>query len=470
MTVNQIDQWRWRLKEDLPRLAATCDVPGVSTAVLINEHVIEATAGVVNLRTGVEVTPDTVFQIQSVTKMWTATLVMQLVDEGLVDLDASVQTYLPTFRTADDRASELITVRHLLTHTGGFEGDLWAPTTDGDDALERFVADLVLLAEQRAQPGTMYSYCSAGIGVLGRLVEVLRRTTYEGALRHYLAGPLGAQELAFSANQALLYRTAIGHCRPTPDAAQQPLKAWATLPLSNPAAGNQLAMSARALLALGRMHIAHGEAVDGTRVLSDTAVQMMQQRYIDHPAAVGRPSSHGLGWFLPDRAGLVEHGGGAIGVASLLRIVPEHGVAIAILTNGGDAERMINSVVDPLLSDLAEIEPPAPLPSPPRPARLAQPDRYLGQYQTRVNDHVVTQDHDGRLWLTSSSRNEKLTMAETAGVTDEPQRHELRPFNADVFLLLDQAGTVIKAVEFLGGNPDQPAQFLHTGIAALRVN
>jgi CubicO group peptidase (beta-lactamase class C family) len=467
--MSRSEHWHQRLALDLSRLATECEVPGASVAVLIDGHVIEATAGVVNLHTGVAVTPDSLFQIQSVTKVWTATLVLQLIDDGLVELDAPVQTYLPTFRTADESASEQITVRHLLTHTGGFEGDLWAPTTVGDDALQRFVEDLVSHADQRTQPGTLYSYCSAGMGVLGHLVEVLRGTTYEVALRHHLADPLGTHELAFSADQALRYRTAIGHGRPTPAATQQPLKAWAPMPPSNPAAGNQLAMSARALLALGRLHVDDGSAVDGTQVLSSAAVQMMQHRYVDHPAATGASWGHGLGWFLSNQPGLVEHGGGAIGVASLLRLVPERGVAIAVLTNGGHAGRMINALVDPLLYDVAGVEPAAPLPTPPPPARVAEPDRYVGRYRTRVFDNEVSQDDGGRLWLTAASRNEMVTMAETAGVINESQRHELRPLRADTFLLLDHSGTAVKAVEFIGATADKPAQFLHTGRAAPRI-
>ncbi|HEY1914227.1 MAG TPA: serine hydrolase domain-containing protein [Streptosporangiaceae bacterium] len=109
---------------------------------------------------------------------------------GLIELDMPVRAYLPGFRTTDERASANTTARHLLAHTGGFEGDIWAPTTVGEDALQRFVEDLVSRAPQHAWPGRMYSYCSAGYGVLGRLVEVLRHMSYPQALRRYLAGPL----------------------------------------------------------------------------------------------------------------------------------------------------------------------------------------------------------------------------------------------------------------------------------------
>ena len=419
------------LNAELPRLMAEHEVPGASVAVLVDGQTIEASAGVVNLRTGVEATPDALFMIQSITKVWTATLVMQLVDEGLVELDVPVRVYLPGFRTDDERASADVTVRHLLTHTGGFEGDIWAATTSGDDALQRFVEDLVARAPQHSRPGELFSYCSAGYGVLGRLVEVLRQMPYAGALRQHLAGPLGIQELAFGADEALRFRTAIGHGRPSPEAAQRPLKAWAVMPPSNPAAGNQLAMSARGLIAFARMHLADGLAPDGTRLLSKASGRAMRERQIDHPAAIGAPRGQGLGWMLSRRPGVVEHGGDTIGVASMLRMVPESGVAIAVMTNGGAARALMDELLDPLLGDLAAIPPDPQLPAPDAGARVAEHQRYLGRYQTRPTVHDVTLDEAGRLWLTSSSRNEALNMAETAGVPSNPERHELRPVGGD---------------------------------------
>ncbi len=249
------DDLQARVAADVSRLGVDEDVPGASVFLAWGSHVVEAVHGVVNTRTRIPVTPDAVFQIQSVTKIFTATLVMQLVDEGVLDLDDPVQVHLPEFHTADRAASERITVRHLLTHTGGFEGDLWQPTTSGDDALDRFVRDLVTQAEQFSPPGRRFSYCNAGFGTLGRLVEVLRGTTYENALRRHLAEPLGIDEVAFSADQALAFRAAIGHVRPEPSAPLRPTRHWALMPPSNPAAGNQLAMSARGLGRLGQVFV-----------------------------------------------------------------------------------------------------------------------------------------------------------------------------------------------------------------------
>ena len=468
--MSRIGDVRQRLDEDLPRLAGMHDVPGVSVAVLVDGQVVEGTAGVVNRRTGVEVTPESLFMIQSITKVWTATLVMQLVDDGLVKLDVPVRAYLPRFRTADARASADITVRHLLTHTGGFEGDIWAETTAGEDALQRFVEDLVAAAPQHSRPGAMFSYCSAGYGVLGRLVEVVRNTSYATALRRDLAEPLGIEELAFGADEALAFRTAIGHGRPNLGVVVQPLKVWAALPPSNPAAGNQLAMSARALMALGRMHLADGLAPDGTRLLSSASVQAMRERQVDHPAAIGGRGGQGLGWMLAKRPRVIEHGGDAPGVAALLRTVPDKGVAVAVLTNGGAAGRLVDDLIDPLLCDLAGIEPAPKLPSPSADVRVADPRRYAGRYQTRQTRLEVMVDEHGRLWVTTSEHNEALTIAARAGVLAEPERYELRQVAGDVFVLIDSSGTVSRAIEFLGANATGQARFLCTSRAAPRTD
>jgi CubicO group peptidase (beta-lactamase class C family) len=162
------------------------------------------------------------------------------------------------------------------------------------------------------------------------MVEVVRKTSYATALRRYLAGPLGIEEIAFCADEALAFRTAIGHGS-SPDAALHPLKVWAVMPPSNPAAGNQLAMSARGLVAFAGMHLADGLTPDGTRLLSSASARAMRERQVDHPAAIGARAGHGLGWMLSKRPGLVEHGGDTIGVSALLRTVPEQGIAVAML-------------------------------------------------------------------------------------------------------------------------------------------
>ena len=461
-----VDELRARLTDDLGRLAAQHEVPGASVAVLIGDDVVEATCGVTNTRTGEPVTPDTLFMIQSITKVITGTLVLQLVDDELVGLDDLVSDHLPGFGTADPEAGARITVRHLLTHTGGFEGDLWAATTSGDDALQRFVEDLVSHAPQHSAPGERFSYCNAGFGVLGRLVEVKRGLTYEQALRRFVTGPLGVDEVAFSADQALAFRTATGHVRPEPDAPQRPLFNWAVMPPSNPAAGNQLAMSARALLEFARMHLAEGRASGGGAVLSPASVRRMRERQVAHPATHGAQSSHGLGWWL-ERGELVEHAGGNIGVTSMLRLAPRHGVAAVMLTNGEGGGALINDVLEPLFADLPGVTPSEPVSARDH-ARLSDPRPYLGQFESRVAQNTIEQDDEGRLWRVTTPQRESLEMFRRAGTTmgTQVERRELRLLGDDRFVILDDNQAPVGQLEFLERDDDGRARYLY---AAARV-
>ena len=89
-----------------------------------------------------------------------------------------MRTYLPDFEVRDQHARDTVTVRDLLTHTSGFDGDVFLDTGRGDDALERYVAEIADLP-QIAAPGTIWSYSNSGFSVLGRLIEVVSDTVYE---------------------------------------------------------------------------------------------------------------------------------------------------------------------------------------------------------------------------------------------------------------------------------------------------
>jgi hypothetical protein len=248
------------------------------------------------------------------------------------------------------------------------------------------------------------------------------------------------------------------------------LRVWAVLPPSNPAAGNQLAMSARALLAFGRMHLADGVAADGTRVLSTASARAMREWQVDRPPHLGPRSGEGLGWMLTDPPGTVGHGGDTIGVVASLQLVPESGVAVAVLTNGGDAGSLIGDLAGHLLTNLAGVPPESPPPSPPEDARATDPGRFAGHYETRVSAYEVTLDEIGRLRLSYRLQNEGLAIFERAGVPSAEQRFELRPLPGLTFALVDESGSAGGAVEFFDVDAGRGARFLHrSGRAAMRI-
>src|SRR5687767_1537444 len=117
----------------------TLGVPGVSVGILHDGDEVSAGFGVTNIEHPQQVDEGTLFQIGSTTKTFTATVMMRLVEEGKVDLDKPVVTYLPKFRLADEDAARRATVQHLLTHTGGWLGDYFDDFGRGDDALRRVV-------------------------------------------------------------------------------------------------------------------------------------------------------------------------------------------------------------------------------------------------------------------------------------------------------------------------------------------
>ena len=213
------------LQQRLAALIEEHDVPGAALGVLHHGDVTAVAAGVTNLSTGVEATPDTVFQIGSQGKMWTATVLMQLVDDGLVDIDASVRTYLPEFAVADADVSAAATLRHLLSHTSGIDGDNFADFGRGDDCLERYVVSCATL-EQTHPLGATMSYCNTGFSILGRVIEVVTGNVWDAVMRERLFEPLGLTHTGTLPEEALLHRAAVGHVKPSPDAALQVAPVW----------------------------------------------------------------------------------------------------------------------------------------------------------------------------------------------------------------------------------------------------
>ena len=185
-------------------------VPGATLGILRDGEISAVGAGVLSTATGVDVTADSVFQIGSITKVWTATLVMQLVDEGALELDQPVVELLPGFRVADSEVTRTVTMRHLLTHTSGIDGDVFTDTGRGDDCLERYVTGLAEV-EQNHPLGATWSYCNSGYVLAGRIVEHLTGSTWDAALRERLVEPLGLTATVTLPEDALLHRTAVGH-------------------------------------------------------------------------------------------------------------------------------------------------------------------------------------------------------------------------------------------------------------------
>ena len=459
-SLSDVSDW---IAEQLPKLIEQYDVPAAAVGVLADGEVVAHAAGVLSMSTGVEATPDAVFQIGSITKLWTSSLVLQLVDEGRVDLDATVRTYLPEFRIADEEAASTITVRQLLTHTSGFEGDIFTETGVGDDCVEKYL-DVLHDVPQLFPPGEMWSYNNAGFCVLGRLVEVLREKPYDVALREHLIKPLGITHAATGPYEAVLFRAAVGHIEPSPGAGFHPTPVWA-LARSNISAGSMFAMSARSLLAFARMHLEDGKAADGHHVLAPGTPALMQTAQVELPYLGHLGTSWGLGFerFDQPTGALVGHDGNTIGQSAFLRLVPEAGVAVTVLTNGGRAGMLFRDVVGHVLRELSGRDLPAE-PVPPADPPRVDASRYVGEYACDMATLTVSQEQDGRIWLDSEDTDE---LSRELGF--EPQRWELVAYDGDTLVTRERDAGLHRLYAFIEDDGAGRAAYVHYGRAMARA-
>ncbi len=216
-----MDVAHWQ--DRLATLAAKHRVPGAQLGILRMadegsassadgpaDELAEAACGVLSTRTGVATTTESVFQIGSITKVWTATVAMQLVDEELISLDSPVLEVVPELRLSDPDVAVQLTLRHLLTHTSGIDGDVFTDTGRGDDCLERYVELLVDVAQNHPL-GATWSYCTSGYSLMGRIIEKVTGGTWDKAMRERLFAPLGLTRTGTLPEDALLHAAAIGH-------------------------------------------------------------------------------------------------------------------------------------------------------------------------------------------------------------------------------------------------------------------
>jgi CubicO group peptidase (beta-lactamase class C family) len=347
---------RDELEQRLDALARKHGVPGAAAGVMVGDEVTVCATGVTrDDAEGVPIGVDTLFLVGSITKVWTATLVMQLVDEGLVELDDRVNSHLdPPLRLAGQGVADAVTIRQLLTHTAGFYGDREDPPERGDDALRRAVASYADLP-QLHRPGQLFSYNNAGYNVLGRLVECLTGSTWDDALRERVLDPLGLQRTFTLPEQAMVHPVAVGHDLDLAEKTQQPVTLWCDSRASGPCGGT-LAMRAADLLAFAKMHLRDGQRPDGNRVLSAQSARLMREPQVSMVDPV-MGLAWGLGWEIGrlDEPVVVGHGGNTNGQMSQLFLVPDHDVAICVLTNGDATGQLRETLCDELLSELVGV-------------------------------------------------------------------------------------------------------------------
>ncbi|WP_396657244.1 serine hydrolase domain-containing protein [Microbacterium sp.] len=307
-------------------------IPGAAVAVVHDgvEHIF--THGVMSVDAPAPVTADTLFMIGSTTKTVTATALLSLVAEGRLDLDAPITDALPELRLGDPAALAALTARHLLTHTGGFEGDI--PDDEADwarDALARSVADYAELP-QYAAPGASFSYSNAGFRLLGRLIEVLDGTDYDLAARRRVLEPLGMADSFFLPWEVATRPHVAGH-EVQEDGSAAVVHTWGLGRSALPEGGLVSSITDQARYV--RFHLDGTVPGGAAAPVSPQQRREMQERHADGAVpfdAVGMP------WLLVDQYGTtaVTHGGNIAGIQrSTMTLLPDERLGVTVLANSG---------------------------------------------------------------------------------------------------------------------------------------
>jgi CubicO group peptidase (beta-lactamase class C family) len=322
------------------------NVPGLAIGIFDNGIVTTRGLGVTNIEDPLPITDHTVFPIASISKTFAATMMMRLVEERKIDLNAPVRTYLPDFKVADDAASREVTIWNLLTHTAGWEGQV-SGADRGEDTLRNFVATVMpglmqiapVNSAQPKPPAAVWSYNNAGFSVSGRVIEAVTGTSINRAARELLFTPLGLAHAGTTAGDFIVNRFAAGHANRGDSAPtlQRPFS-----PSVSVTAGG-IGLCITDLMHYAKFHLGDGTAPSGDRILSRASLEMMRTTQL---AKQGTDDAIGIAWHLRNVGPLrvAAHGGTLAGHILLLEIVPEKNFAIGILTNSLNGWRVIQDV------------------------------------------------------------------------------------------------------------------------------
>jgi CubicO group peptidase (beta-lactamase class C family) len=322
-------------------------LPGLAVAIVEGDRVL-LVRGYGNAGGGKPVTPQTQFYIGSCTKSFTALAVMQLVEQGKLDLDAPIQRYLPWFKVTDDAASAQITVRHLLNHTSGLSeaGDSqshidFPSLTDQARALQH--------VRLTAPVGTKFQYYNPNYRVLGLLIEQVSGQSYEEYLRDHVLKPLAMSQTVTRPTEASTLAQGYGQAFGLPIPRSQDfhpgslpsgylistaedLAHYLIALLNNGRYGNEQVVQPATLAQMLTPPI----GINSEQIAPPPAVTQM------FPSATGLEADYGMGWVVghsADGVNLIFHAGDLENFHADMLLLPKQKRGFVILVNQGSLFR-----------------------------------------------------------------------------------------------------------------------------------
>ena len=285
--------------------------------------------GMANMEWEIPNTPDTKFRIGSITKQFTAMLIMQLVEKGKLKLDGKITDYLPDYPKS---TGDKVTLHHLLTHTSGIPGYTEFPNFFRDvsrdpyapDAFVKTFADSALQFE----PGAKFTYSNSGYFLLGVIIEKMTGKPYEQVLTENILTPLNMKNTGYDHHNTIIKRRAAGYQKSAAGYDNAPY-----LDMSIPYAAGSLYSTVEDLYLWD-------QALYTDKLLSEKSKALLFKPYIS-----AFRSSYAYGWSVgkapvgrtKDSVMVIEHGGGINGFNTLISRLPSEKHLIVLFSNAGGA-------------------------------------------------------------------------------------------------------------------------------------
>jgi len=302
-------------------------IPGMAIAITDREKVLHvSTFGHSDLSSRTPVSPETMFEIGSISKSFASVIALQLVDEGRLDLHRPVSEYLPWFEVRS--SFKPITLHHLMSHTAGI--------MTGTEATMGGMTEAMALRETdvTAEPGTFFHYSNTGYKIVGLVIEKVLGETFGTSLKKRIFEPLGMNSSEPVITSDLRERLAVGYAhmhddRPRPLDGKYVPATWA----ESDTADGSISSTASDMAAYMRMLLNRGEGPVGT-LLSSKSHDLLVQKVIKPDDSVhGESYGYGLDVGEEDGHVLIGHTGGMIGFVSSMLLDMESGFGVIILIN-----------------------------------------------------------------------------------------------------------------------------------------
>jgi len=352
----------YALEQNIQQLMAREHVPGMALAILQSDEIIYARGfGVTNTEIGgIPVTPETLFRVGSITKPMTATLILRLVMDGVLDLDEPITTYLSDFIFEKNPAyTEKITLRMLLSHTAGLPSGYSQYGWRDKNGLRQYIYTELQTSDFIAPPNTVYSYCNPGVRLAGYIAEVVMERPYIDLMQDYIFDPLAMKHTTFDPAIAMTYPLAQSHDL-LDDGSLQVVHRYADNSGGYPSGG--VISTILDLLRFGHLFI-NPEYGNHHTILNEAMCQEAHQKQVSR--FMPTQGAYGLGWSLSLYKGHSSawHEGLISTFGAKLLLIPDEGIGIAIVCNRcfsfWDA---MDTIIDQSLADKIspKLLPPAP--------------------------------------------------------------------------------------------------------------